>query len=292
MLWLALNMVQKKVWEKVLYKNQPYPDNYTDDTFLRDLKTNIKYVSTKEAIFGATLLLEEFCTVVAFVLIYVYLVNEWIQPQTILKCSCFLTIIGFIVYRFIFTQNVKIKFGHDLRTVLIYIVFGHLFSPVLHTLTDTISTDTIYTMTFFMMLLHLIFFDYGVSAAIVSNSLSLSAAIFGSICLSSRLASPYHAFILITVAVEFFVLFPLFRNKTKKSVFMCIPIITFDIFCLMEISNLFMILFILIIFFINIVCPLLFVNYQKHKSNIYGPWDEAIVSDINYVRKPKIAEIN
>ncbi|RZC36754.1 GPI2 domain containing protein [Asbolus verrucosus] len=162
-------------------------------------------------------------------------------------------------------------------------VFGHLFSPVLHTLTDTISTDTIYTMTFFMMLVHLIFFDYGISAAIVSNSLSLSAAIFASICLASRLSSAYHAFILIAVAIEFFVLFPLLRNKVKKSVYITGLLFVFDMYILMKGSNLFMTLFILTTVFINIVCPILFVIYQKHKSNIYGPWDEAIVHDTDDV---------
>ncbi|KAJ8973773.1 hypothetical protein NQ317_002976 [Molorchus minor] len=114
--------------------------------------------------------------------------------------------------------GVKEKLGHDLRTVLTFVVFGQLFSPVLHTLTDTISTDTIYTTTFFMLLVHLIYFDYGVSAAIVSNSLSLSAAVFASICLASRLPSAHHAFILMTVATETFVLFPLLRKELRKPI--------------------------------------------------------------------------
>ncbi|XP_063919925.1 phosphatidylinositol N-acetylglucosaminyltransferase subunit C [Zophobas morio] len=277
-------MAQKKPWRKILYENQPYPDNYTDESFLRDLRTNIKPVSLQEALWGATLLLEEFCTVIAFVLVYVYLFNEWINPDSIFTCSSILTVIGFILYRFIYTGDVHIQFGHDLRTLLIFMVFGHLFSPVLHTLTDTISTDTIYTMTFFMMVVHLIFFDYGVSAAIVSNSLSLSAAIFASICLASRLASAYHAFILITVAIELFVLFPLFRNKiNKKSLYVIGLLFVFDVFFLVQSSSLFTLLFILTALFINVGCPVMFVRYQKYKSNIYGPWDEAIVDDADDV---------
>ncbi|EFA00579.1 phosphatidylinositol N-acetylglucosaminyltransferase subunit C [Tribolium castaneum] len=276
-------MVVKKPWRKILYENQPYPDNYTDDSFLRDLRTNIKPVSLGEALWGATLLLEEFCTVVAFVLVYVYLYNEWIQPQSIFTISSVFTALGFVFYRLVYSKDVQVNLGHDLRTLLIFMVFGHLFSPVLHTLTDTVSTDTIYTMTFFMMVIHLIFFDYGVSAAIVSNSLSLSAAIFASICLASRLSSAYHAFILITVAVELFVLFPLFRSKIKKSFYIIGPLVLSDVYFLMNSSVLFMIVFILTGVFINIGCPVLFVRYQKYKSNIYGPWDEAIVDDADSV---------
>jgi phosphatidylinositol glycan class C protein len=271
-------MVIKKPWKKILYENQPYPDNYTDETFLRDLRTNIKLVSLSEAIWGDTLLLEEFCTVIAFVLIYVYLFNEWVRPEAIFNISSVLTAASFVLYRFLYTKDVKNRFGHDLRTVLIFVVFGYLFSPVLHTLTDTISTDTIYTMTFFMMVIHLIFFDYGVSAAVVSNSLSLSAAIFASICLASRLASAYHAFIFITVAIELFVLFPLLRSKVK-SFYVIGSLFLFDAYFLMKSSMLFMMLFILTAVFINIGCPTFFIKYQKYKSNIYGPWDEAIVDD-------------
>ncbi|KAJ8938520.1 hypothetical protein NQ314_011463 [Rhamnusium bicolor] len=179
------------------------------------------------------------------------------------------------------SAGIKQKLGHDLRTVLTFIVFGQLFSPILHTLTDTISTDTIYTTSFFMMLVHLIFFDYGVSAAIVSNSLSLSAAVFASICLASRLSSAHHAFILMTVATETFVLFPLLRNEIHKPVIMTSMILIFDVYFLIQIGYLVAVLFIITVFLIIVVCPLLFVKYQKYKDNIYGPWDEAIVDDID-----------
>ena len=53
----------------------------------------------------------------------------------------------------------------DVKTVLIFITFGYALSPVLMTLTDTISTDTIYAMTVFMLLANLLFHDYGASAA-------------------------------------------------------------------------------------------------------------------------------
>lgn len=278
-------MTLKSPWRKILYENQPYPDNYTDESFLRDLRTNIKPVALSEALWGATLLLEEFSTVVAFVLVYVYLYNEWVEPESIFSTSSVLTLLGFILYRTIYTKDVQVNFGHDLRTVLIFAVFGHLFSPVLHTLTDTVSTDTIYTMSFFMMVVHLIFFDYGVSAAIVSNSLSLSAAIFASICLASRLSSAYHAFILITVAIELFVLFPLFRKKINKSFYVIAPLFLLDVYFLTNSSSLFTIVFILTGIFINVGCPVLFVKYQKYKSNIYGPWDEAIVDDTENVIK-------
>lgn len=281
----------KKPWKKILYERQAYPDNYTDKkTFLRDLRTNInrKNVTIWEAVSGAALLLQEFCTVVAFALTYVYLFNEWIAPSEVLVFCASTTLTGFFFYRFVHNKKqIRRKIGADVRTVLIFMVFGHLFSPVLHTLTDTVSTDTIYTMSFFMMIVHLIFFDYGVGAAIVSNSLSLSAAIFASICLASRLASAYQAFILISVAIELFVLFPLLRKFIKNSWVFTGFLVSFDLYFLWWTNSwLFTVLFVLVVLFINVLCPVLFVRYQKYKYNIYGPWDEAVVDDsVGFIHK-------
>ena len=53
----------------------------------------------------------------------------------------------------------------DLRTCISFLAFGLGLSPVLMTLTETISTDTIYAMTCFMLLANLLFHDYGANAA-------------------------------------------------------------------------------------------------------------------------------
>jgi len=51
----------------------------------------------------------------------------------------------------------------------------------------------------------------------VSQSLSLNAAIFASVCLASRLPTMWHAFTTVTVAVEIFVLWPVLRSSLKVS---------------------------------------------------------------------------
>lgn len=276
--------VERKQWKKILYENQGFPDNYTDKTiFLRELKHNIglQEVSFTDSMLGATLLVQEFCTVIGFVITYIYLYNEWVLPYNLYFVFNILALLGFVIYRAYFSEGFFKMFGHDVRTVLIYLAFGKLFSPVLHTLTDTISTDTIYSMTVVMMLVHLIFFDYGVSAAIVSNSLSLSAAVFGSICLASRLASAHHAFVLITIAIEAFVLFPLIRNKIQKSrklsLIMTLLMVVSVVSSLYVVTKVYTAIVVSTLIFLNLVCPILFTRYQKYKMNIYGPWDEAIV---------------
>lgn len=192
-------------------------------------------------------------------------------------------IINIIITKLFVGNSKKHTLGYDIRTILTFIAFGQLFSPVLHTLTDTISTDTIYTMAFLMLLIHLIFFDYGVPAAIVSKSLSLSAAMFASICLASRLASASEAFALLTVATQIFVLFPILRQELNHHLMLTVILFILDFYFLKSVSFLVTVLFISSVGLINLVCPVLFVRYQKYKDNIYGPWDEAVVKDADSI---------
>lgn len=276
-------MTQKQqTWKKNLYENVDYPDNYTDKTFLEELKKNVHIteISPLTAVLGAGLVTQEICIVVLFVIIYVYLYNGWIEPETVFVQSSLVAAIGYLMYRIVLTnKNYYEALVKDLRTVLIFVVFGYVLSPVLKTLTDTISTDTIYATTTFMMIIHLIFFDYGVPAAIVSSSLSLNAAIFGSVCLASRLASPFHAFVLLSNAVEYFVLLPILLSKGRGSVIVLAAMIAIAIYALWTVSLIMMVLFVCVTLFVTVLCPVWFLRWQNYKENIYGPWDEAIVHD-------------
>ena len=276
-------MIQRKrTWKKNLYENTDYPDNYTHKTFLEELQKNVHIteISPLTAVLGAGLVTQEMCIVVFFVVVYMYLYNGWIEPETVFVQSSLVAAVGYLTYRILLTNktyyDVMVK---DLRTVQIFVVFGYVLSPILKTLTDTISTDTIYAMTTFMMIIHLIFFDYGVSAAIVSSSLSLNAAIFGSVCLGSRLASPFHAFVLLSNAVECFVLLPILLSKGRGSVIVLAAMITVAIYALWTVSLIMMFLFVCVTLFVTVLCPFWFLRWQNYKDNIYGPWDEAVVHD-------------
>ncbi|XP_050306693.1 phosphatidylinositol N-acetylglucosaminyltransferase subunit C [Anthonomus grandis grandis] len=277
----------KKPWKKVLYEKQDYPDNYTDQNiFLKDLKKNIylREVTLIEACIGANRVLQEFCAIVLFSIIYIYIVNQQVESWIVLYGMSSISFLGFVFYRVYFQSCSKnYGIGYDIRTILTFIAFGQLFSPVLHTLTDTISTDTIHTMAFLMLLIHLIFFDFEVPAALVSRSLSLSAAIFASICLASRLSSASEAFVLLTVSTQIFVLSPILRKELHHPVILTVILLILDVYFLKILSNLLAVLFVACVVLINFICPMLFVKYQKYKDNIYGPWDEAVVKDIDKV---------
>lgn len=269
---------ERDPWKKVLYGNKGYPDNYTDPSFLQELQKNknVKIFQFREAFMEITKLNYQISTVIAFLLIFHGMYNEHIEPSVILMYSSLATLFGYIFYiRKEFSMG---AFSDHIKTVLSVLVFGYISSPLLHTLTQSISTDTIFTMTFFVMFIHLIFFDYGVPAFMVSTAISFNAAIFGAICLSSRLSSSFHAFTLLIVSSEFFALLPLFVERFWSPIWM-LAIVLLSSYFLLNLSLSLWLTYISISFFVNVICPYVFVDQQKHKNNIHGPWDEAIVKE-------------
>lgn len=269
---------KREPWQKTLYGNVGYADNYTDPSFLKDLQKN-KHVKTfhlTEAIRGATRLNHQVSCVVAFLLVFHAMHADSISPGRVLFLSTSITTLAYMFHSL--RRDSPLTLFDDCKTVGSVLVFGHLLSPLLHTLTNSISTDTIFTITFFVMFLHLAFFDYGLPAFMVSKAVSLNAAIFGTICLVSRLRTPFHAFTLLVVAAEFFALYPIFV-RVHWSPAWIVPVTLSVCLVLMRISWSLLIVYVLGSVFINFVCPYCFVQQQRHKNNIHGPWDEAIVEE-------------
>lgn len=142
-------------------------------------------------------------------------------------------------------------------------------SPILRTLTETVSTDTIYAMVTLMMLAHLSFYHYGINAAIVSKPISLNAAFFASVCLASRLSTSYHAFAFLIFAIDIFVLFGILYTKLPR-VAKTVMTFVFSVASLVMLLFIFSLfhccLFLFLILFINIFCPFGFYKMQVYKE--------------------------
>ncbi|PIK36366.1 putative phosphatidylinositol N-acetylglucosaminyltransferase subunit C [Apostichopus japonicus] len=145
--------------------------------------------------------------------------TELAHPATILTWSLVTTAAGFIIYDLVdkgeWRKEQQRSLADNTRSALIFIAYAFGLSPVLQTLTDTVSTDTIYAMSVFMLLANFIFHDYGTSKVVVSKSLSLNASVFASVCLASRLPTSLHAFTTVSLALQLFALWPELRRKLK-----------------------------------------------------------------------------
>lgn len=272
-------MAKRVPWQKTLYGNAGYPDNYTDISFLKDLQRNknVKIFKLGEAVAGATQLNQQISSCTIFLVLFYVMYAELVVPEIVLSYSTLVTLLGYLI--FMSTQSEKLEMlKNDSKTVLAVLIFGHILSPMLHTLTDSISTDTIFTITFLVMTIHLIFFDYGLPAFMVSKAVSLNAAIFGSICLASRLPSSFHAFTLLVVAAQFFVLLPILVRAFWKPWLILVVFVGCS-YSLWLLSVTVMVLYQMASILVNVVCPGMFVYMQQFKNNIHGPWDEAIIKD-------------
>lgn len=269
---------KRKPWVKNLYSNRDYPDNYTDVSFLKDLRTNlhVRRYTLLESVAGVTVLNNQISCITGFLILYHLMLSDRVAPTSILLPTCIITAIGYLYYRG--SSLSMTLLGEDSKTLVTVLLFGYILSPMLHTLTQAISTDTIYTTTFFVMLSNLMFTDYGLDVAMVSKAISLNAAIFGAICLASRLSTSYHAFVLLVEAAIFFVLYPI-MTASRWHPYCMVPIFVICCGALYIISRPVLYLYACSTLFINFVCPFIFVRQQRYKFNIHGPWDEAIVEE-------------
>lgn len=276
----------KTPWEKVLYKKQNVPDNYVDRTFLSDMRKNVNLYKYTwfEALTGACVVTHEIASTVLFLVTYIYLKEDTYSISTVLTSMAALILISAIIQQL--TSKKWWIFNRELlhehaKSSVIFILFGYMFSPVLKTLTQSISTDTIYATATLMLITHVIFQDYGADAAIVSRSLSLNSALFAAVCLGSRLPTVHHTFALVVLAVMSFVLLPLLRERLADDVaglvVVCVLFVVVVLAALVGVSGMYATLFAVLCFCANIFFPALFVYSQKYKENIFGPWDEAVV---------------
>lgn len=271
-------MVTRKPWKKNLFSNKEYEDNYTDPlTFLKDLKKNynIQQYSFIDCFYGCTRVSQEISCITLFLILFYSLYLSEVNPQSVLLNSFILTATGYIVY---IGADIK-KFRNiidDLKTVAAVLLFGYMFSPLLHTLTDSISTDTIFSSTFIILFFHLLLHDYGIDGFLVSRTVSLNCGIFASICLASRLSSSFHAFVLLVISAEVFALKPLLFDRIWHPV-MLLPFVAITCFLLFNISLLILTVYLSTLVFVNLFCPYIFNKLHKNKCTISGPWDEALI---------------
>lgn len=272
------------VWRKVLYERGKFPDNYTPDScFLAAIERNknLHKYTFRQCLMGSCQVSLQLAFVLLFSVAYTSL-----DPKGALNCDLILayvtvsSLFGYILLRFVYSSPPESHVARDLQHVAIFVSFGLGLSPVLYKLTDTISTDTVHTTSGLMLFVHLVFHDYGLDrAAVVSNPLSLNAALFAAVCLASRLGSSFDAFVLLALSVEGFVLFPLFRRRLQGTLLVLVTTVT-SVFLVAMTAHLvaFSVALLAATAFVIVtwMCPLLFVHWQTYKDTIHGPWDEAV----------------
>ena len=275
-------------WQKILYKDQNVADNHVPKSFLSELtiNKNVKYYNFWELVYNSVVITQQFCVVCIFILSWWYMGDGLVLPEFILVVSFIFCILGYVLYlklnQFSFDRD---RISNDIKTAILLLGFTAFFSPVLVTLTHTVSTDTIYTMATVMILGHFVFQDYAVDAIFASRAVSLIMSVFAAVCLASRLNAVFPAFVTVFLAFLLFGLWPPLRRclwKNSPTILHCIAVF---MYCIVFIGFLLVDIFSCVGFLAGLLCvifvlPAVMISLQTRKHTVSGPWDEAVIPDI------------
>ncbi|ETO09537.1 hypothetical protein RFI_27837 [Reticulomyxa filosa] len=198
--------------------------------------------------------------------------------------------LGFCVNIFVGSTNLKTIFQQccDMYVLGILLI---LLSPLLRTLTVTISTDTIWALSILCTFCHLLTADYSQQMP-MDNTLSLGASVFTSVLLASRLKSNITATAFLLFSFLLFGLLPYClsqflhkcKNMSQYHKWACELIISSSLSALStlviwqqkhtqdnRVISLFYV-YLFSCFIVAILGPIGFWRIQHYKVTISGPW--------------------
>lgn len=273
-------LMVKPKWTRVLWKKQPFPDNYVGDSFLRVSKKR-KELSLFEACYGALSVTQEICSCLGLVVLFFGISEGHLNSKNVLAVTAGVGVAGYLITRTKLTASV----WFDLKVVCFCVILIACASPIIKSLTGSVATDSINASTTFLLLLRLAVHDYGTEVAIVNPTVSHNVGLFASVCLASRLENDLDVFTLMTVAVALFTLLPSFRryhqNQLGKWWHMAstVVVVVLTALGIVSFAPHLLLLFLFALFVCNLFVPVMYISLQGYKQNIYGPWDEAQIED-------------
>ncbi|ODQ44456.1 hypothetical protein PICMEDRAFT_37134 [Pichia membranifaciens NRRL Y-2026] len=272
-------------WKKLLWLKQPYDDNYTDSSFLSQLKRNstvVKY-SYRKLVSDFSLVVLHLSLIMSVIVVFygTYRLN-W-NPLKPAILSTTLTVAGFLFYVYL-TEPSPPNFFETFKSSMLIILYLLTLSPVLKSLTNSTSSDSIWALSAWLSILNVMFNDYEIDfpKPVPKSNFSKNIAVSNAIVLASRLQSNASAFSFILFCIQACGLFPIFNNFTRRcdlqgfhyfqltSIVLTVDVIVWYLFGLG-----WFIVWVSLHLMIVIVGPWYFLTLQKYKDELQGPWDPA-----------------
>ncbi|KAL3646945.1 hypothetical protein CASFOL_009489 [Castilleja foliolosa] len=277
-------------WRKVAYGGmQPgFDDNYTDESFLEQMIMNANVVKRDllKVMLDSVAISQYLCIVALVVLVWIYTLRSIITETSLVLLNVALLGAGFFI--FLITSDllsVNLLITYFLKTSF-FIMGLYVLSPIYQTLTRSISSDSIWALTTFLIVIHLFLHDYSGSArgaleySNFASNISLNASIVASLLIASRLPSRLHVFAIVLFSLQVFLFAPFVSYCIKKNSFvlhLCfsLGLMAVTLFLVYELHLLIFVFMLGILVFVNLVCPYWLIRIQEYKFEINGPWDEA-----------------
>ncbi|KAJ3991948.1 phosphatidylinositol N-acetylglucosaminyltransferase subunit C [Lentinula boryana] len=285
-------------WEKVLWKNQPYPDNYIPEGALESSlrkNPNFKPYTYWPLVHLSVAITQHLATIFIFLSVFVRLKDRSLDPRVLIFVSLGCFFVGYFVWEVLqYTQSFGGGSKHGTKrnermktlksSILIFLALMSL-SPVLRTLSAATSSDSIWALSACLFLLNILLADYGSSSSVaqarperLTSVLSMNAAISSSVVLASRLSNDLAVFALIQFSVQSFTLFPMLRRRLQvpMQALLTFALSISSLILAVPLSSTITFLFLLVLLAITFLAPAVLVWAQKYKNEIRGPWDVAV----------------
>lgn len=261
---------------KVLWIKHSNPDSYVGPTFLSDLKRNhnVSKYHYSTVISDASVLLVSLSLAVVFLLTFIAIYQLDVKPHYFVALTTLADVP--LANKWIQARSKKGRIA-ALKSGLIAAFAIMTLAPVLRSLTESTSSDSIWALCGW-----LIFLSVLVSAR-SSPALSTNTTLAATIVLASRLKSSLDVFSFVLFSIETLVTLPLAFKWLQHSEHSLAW--RSSLLLLISISSWILIVWILgwLALTLWIFCqliviggiPVLFLSLQKHKDRISGPWDRA-----------------
>eukprot|EP01064_Diplonema_japonicum_P015976 TRINITY_DN2401_c0_g1_i1.p2 TRINITY_DN2401_c0_g1~~TRINITY_DN2401_c0_g1_i1.p2 ORF type:complete len:294 (+),score=65.57 TRINITY_DN2401_c0_g1_i1:1147-2028(+) len=269
---------KENTWRRVLWKQRDYDDSYVDETFMKDLKMNFYrsrlgyFVLVKES----SCITQQLSLVILYMICFFDAMEEAVDPFTLLLlCLGIAVFLTTVSKMFVEEHKSRLMVTESISTA------GLLFfvSPILRTLTEPWSDDTLTAMCLLFLVIHLASTDYSTKPR--DEPIAVNAASFASVLLASRLPQYNYGFIMITLGVLLFTVSPEPRKALRTKVPEAWSAITWLLVgaafaFLLNIDKAYAVLYCFVILSITFLIPAWLIHeHEVGKMQISGPWDEA-----------------
>ncbi|VWU51369.1 phosphatidylinositol N-acetylglucosaminyltransferase, putative, partial [Hepatocystis sp. ex Piliocolobus tephrosceles] len=274
---------EKKKWKKILYEDQGYKDNYVHNSFLNSLLTNFGVKYNYFHVCHSMLCVNHQIIVVLFLVLSYYCIDNNITSDKFI----YTVNITIIILKEILIYSEHHSFNNAFKNILdTIIIIGIIWilSPVLMSLTQTYSSDTVYLVSILLLLTHLMFHNYGFiyeknENINIFDATSLSCVVIASVILGSRLESVEQVFSFISFSSVLFFYFPFIAQTIALK---NINYYNYGLFpFLMIILSIYIKLLSVTLFYVNLIghmfllliVPAFFVKKHNLRTKLEGPWD-------------------
>lgn len=287
--------INSNKWTRKLYLKQAFPDNYVDaDTFLTQLRRNVNVpvYTFRQLAHSSLTIVQHLAVILAFLACFLFVFEGGLSVNSLIILANGSTVVAYGSWVVYMRNEIKCLASkssendlrsHGRQTIihgLIFTLLLMLFSPILKTLTEDTSSDTIWAISSCLFLLCWIAQDYSQKDELPSGALikhytspfSLNCAMLGSIALASRLPSVTHVFGFLSLAVNVFAFLPILSRIIRRllgppgDIALTIFTVCFTFSLWWTVFPPVALIFASVVLFINLICPLWLVHLQKYKK--------------------------